>query len=185
MNPYFQNPSLIYWLCALVTALMDSAFVALLVWRLKLVFFRQLKWPLVIASGVFWFGLWSWAMWDPYVWETCYRYIFTAGVRHYWPIVLALGNAGIALLFWWLAQKLPINPVLTLVLLGGIESFPGHLRAIYNMEILATPLLKGVSATSALVFGFFEFIFYWCFILTLASLLNGLFFHHKVPKVLP
>jgi hypothetical protein len=39
------------------------------------------------------------------------------------------------------------------------------------MGILETPLLKGVSAASALVFGFFEFIFYWSVILGLAALL--------------
>ena len=171
METEFQATSQLYWIAALIAALMDIAFVALLAWRIKLARFRRLKWPLVIAAGAFWLGLWSWAMWDPFVWETCYQYVFPAWVRPFWPFAFCLMNGGLALLFWWLARRIPGNPVVYLVLLGGLESFPGHLRAIYSMGILETPLLKGVSAASALVFGFFEFIFYWSVILGLAALL--------------
>jgi len=182
METEFQATSQLYWIAALVAALMDIAFVALLAWRIKPAHFRRLKWPLVIGAGSFWLGLWGWAMWDPFVWETCYQYVFPAWVRPFWPFAFGLINGSLALLFWWLARRIPGNPVVYLVLLGGLESFPGHLRAIYNMGILETPLLKGVSAASALVFGFFEFIFYWSVILGLAALLSLAWERWQAPK---
>jgi len=182
METEFQATSHLYWIAALVAALIDISLVALLAWRIKPARFHQFKWPLVIAAGVFWLGLWSLAMWDPFVWETCYQYVFPAWVRPFWPLTFGLINGGLALLFWWLAGRLRFTPVITLVLLGGLESFPGHLRAIYSMGILETPLLKGVIAASALVFGFFEFIFYWCVILSLAALLSLAWEHWQTPK---
>jgi hypothetical protein len=164
--------SQLYWVAALVAALIDIAFVALLVWRIKPAFFRQLKWKFVIVAGLFWLGLWSWVMWDPFFWETCYQYIFPAWIRPLWPPLYGLVACAVALFFWWLSLRIPIHPVLSLILLGGLESFPGHIRAIYWMGLLETPLLKNVSPASALTFGFFEFAFYWCIILIIASLIH-------------
>ena len=166
--------SQIYWIAALAAALIDIVFVLLLSWRIKPARFRQLKWQLVIAAGIFWLGLWGWAMWNPFIWESCYQYVFPSWVRPVWPFAFSLINGGLALFFWWLGTRLPGNPVVWLVLFGGIASFPGHLRAIFSMGILETPLLSGVSAVSALVFGFFEFIFYWSVILSLAALLASM-----------
>jgi hypothetical protein len=170
METEFQATSQLYWIAALIAALIDIAFVALLAWRIKLARFRRLKWPLVIAAGAFWLSLWSWAMWDPFVWETCYQYVFPAWVRPFWPFAFCLMNGGLALLFWWLARRIPGNPVLYFLLLGGLESFGDHYFAI-RKGVMETPLLQEVSIASAVTFGFFEFIFYWSVILGLATLL--------------
>ena len=179
METEYQATSQIYWIATIVTALIDVVFVSLLAWRNKPARFHQLKWPLSIAAAVFWLSLWGWAMWDTFIWETCYQFVFPPWVRPFWPFTFGLINGGLALFFWWLARRLPGNPVITLVLLGGLESFPGHLWAIYGRGILETPLLKEVSPASALTFGFFEFIFYWSFILTLASLVRWLWDHRR------
>jgi len=52
-------------------------------------------------------------------------------------------------------------------LLGGLVSLVGHGIGI-SRGLLRVPLLAEVSAASALVFGVFEFIFYWCAIVGLA-----------------
>lgn len=160
--------SQLYWIAALVTALMDIGLVALLVWRVKPTRFRQLKWPLVIVSTIFWIALWYVVMWDAFIWETSFRHVFQPWQRWAWPPVYGLISGGVAWLFWWLALRLPGNPVLYFLLLGGLGSFVDHYFAIRN-GVLQTPLLQGVSVTSAVTFGFFEFVFYWCVISGIAA----------------
>ena len=59
------------------------------------------------------------------------------------------------------------------LLLGGLESLPGHLNAIYRFELLERcALIKGISPASALVFGVFEFGFYWSVVLGVSALLS-------------
>jgi hypothetical protein len=53
-----------------------------------------------------------------------------------------------------------------------------------QLGILATPLLKNVSITSALTFGFFEFVFYWSVILAISTILFSIrkrFAGHRIP----
>ena len=52
-------------------------------------------------------------------------------------------------------------------LLGGLVSLVGHSIGI-SRGLLRVPLLADASAVSALVFGVFEFIFYWCVIVGLS-----------------
>ena len=161
-----------YWIAAFVTAIIDVLFVTVLAWRIRSERFHQLKNILGVVAVIFWASLWTWAMTNAFIWETCYQFIFPSWTRWIMPPVMGLLNGSLALLFWWLAFHLPGNPIVNLVLLGGLESFPGHLRAI-QLGILATPLLKSVSATSALTFGFFEFIFYWSVTLTISAIFVG------------
>jgi hypothetical protein len=165
-----QATSELYWTATLVTAIIDVVFVTLLAWRIRSERFHQLKNILGVVAIIFWAGLWTWVMTNTFIWETCYQFVFPPSARWIMPPVMALLYGVLALLFWWLALRLPGNPVVNLMLLGGLESFPGHLRAI-QLGILATPLLKNVSAASALTFGFFEFIFYWSIILVISALL--------------
>ena len=44
---------------AFMFALMDAVFIPLLVWRVKEETFHRLKWPLVIAAALTWYGIWS------------------------------------------------------------------------------------------------------------------------------
>lgn len=132
-------------------------------------------WPLVIASAALWLALWAWVMQDSFVWETCYQYVFADRARWMMPLLMALLEAAIALGMWWLALRLPGNAAVTFCLLGGLDSFPGHLWAIYGRRLFeACPLLQQVSVASALIFGFFEFVFYWSVILIIAALLKRL-----------
>jgi hypothetical protein len=63
--------------------------------------------------------------------------------------------------------------VVNFCLLGGVESVLEHLVGIYGLGILdKVPLLRGVSSASALVFAFFEYIFYWGVVLGIAVLLG-------------
>ncbi len=72
--------------------------------------------------------------------------------------------------FWWLAERLPGPPAVTFALLGGLVSLPGHLVGFYGLGMgEKVPVLQGVSVTSALVFGIFEFIVYWLAIILVAA----------------
>ena len=183
METNFQATSQLYWIAALVAALMDIAFVALLAWRIKPARFRQLQWPLFIVSTLFWTILWYVVMWNAFVWETSFRHVFQPWQRWAWPPVFGLISGGVAWLFWRLSLRLPGNSVLYFLLLGGLESFVDHYFAIRN-GVMETPLLQEVSIASALVFGFFEFIFYWSVILGIASLFRRLFppFGRSIPS---
>jgi len=161
----------LYWVAALVAALIDVGFVSLLAWRIQTSRFRQLKWALTGAGVIFWGTLWAYVLWD--FWELAYRYVFPSWARWLIPASYGLmyGACGFAL--WWVALRLPGNPVVSFCLLGGLISLPGHLWAIYGRRMLEkVPLLQGVSPASALVFGVFEFIFYWSVILVVAVVLR-------------
>jgi hypothetical protein len=164
-----QVTSDLYWIATFVTAVIDVVLVTLLAWYIRPERFHQLKNILAGSAILFWAGLWTWVMTSRFIWETCYRYIFPSWARWIMPPVMSLLNGVLALLFWWLALRLPGNPVVNLLLFGGLESFPGHLRAI-QLGILDTPLLKNVSVASALTFGFFEFVFYWSVILAMSTI---------------
>lgn len=161
----------LYWVSALVTALIDGGFVLLLAWRIKPAQFRQLVWALVVASAIFWSMLWTAVLWGD-LWDLAFRYVLPGWARWIYPFYgLLHGVVGLAL--WWLAPRLPGNPVVNFCLLGGLESLPEHLWAIYGRRILEkVPLLQGVSPASALVFGVFEFIFYWSIIMSITVLLR-------------
>lgn len=146
-------------------------FVLLLAWRIRPERFRQLKWALVVAAVIFWSTLWAWVLWS--FWDCCYSYVFPGSAR--WLIPPAYGAlfGGSGLALWWLALRLPGNPVASFCVLGGLLSLPGHLWAIYGQWILEkVPLLQAVSPSSALVFGVPEFIFYWSIIIVIAVLLR-------------
>jgi len=181
METEFQATSHLYWIAALVAALMDIAFVALLAWHIKPARFRRLQWLLVIVSTLFWTVLWYAVMWNAFIWETSYRHVFQPWQRWIWPPVFGLISAGVSLLMWWLSVRLPGKPILNFLLLGGLVSFVDHYFAISN-GVMETPLLQEVSIASAVTFGFFEFIFYWSVILALAALLPLVWDRWQAPK---
>ncbi len=165
----FVATSALYWTAALVTAAIDLVFVPLLAWRVQRERFRQLKWPLLGVSLIFWVALWTTVVLG--CWDWAYRYVFPGWGRWVIPPLYGLifGVMGIA--FWWIALRLPVSPVVTFCILGGLQSVPGHLWAIYKVGMLnKVPILKDVSPSSALAFGLFEFIFYWAVIVSIAAL---------------
>jgi len=178
-----QVTSELYWIATFVTVIIDVVFVTLLAWHIRSQRFHHIRNILAGSAIIFWAGLWTWVMMSAFFWETCYQFVFPPWSRWIMPPAMALLNGCLALLLWWWAARLPGNPVVNLVMLGGLESFPGHLRAI-QLGILATPLLKNVSASSALIFGFFEFVFYWSVILTVSALFFSIWERltgHRIP----
>ncbi len=171
MSADIKATSDLYWMSAIITALIDSVFVTLLAWRIRRLRFRQLPVMLIIVSAIFWSLLLTTAAWA--FWDSCYGYIFPNWVRWLVPIYgFFLG--GVALLFWWLALRLPGNSIVNFCILGGLHSLPGHLWGVYGRGLLQKcPILHDVSPASALVFGIFEFVFYWSVVITIAAMLRS------------
>jgi hypothetical protein len=158
-----------FWMSALIVALMDVVFVALLIWRIKPACFRQLKWPLAGTAAIFWgiFGIGlMWFFWDSY-----YQYFFPAwlrsgGILLYVPVLYGV----FALAFHWLAFRMPGNPIINFSMWVGLESLLEHVGGIYGLKILEVPMLQGASPVSILAFAFPEYIFYWCIVISIAAL---------------
>jgi hypothetical protein len=166
-----QVTSAMLWWATLIGIVVDSMFVIVLLRRVTTEKFRHLKWPLVVTSGIFWTAIWLF-LGCVFYWDSVYGYVFPAWARWYIPPCYGLMFAAIAWLIWWAAAHLPGNPLLTYFLLGGAVGTITHIWAIYRGILDKPPMLQGVSPLSATVFPFFEFVFYWCVILTLASTIH-------------
>jgi hypothetical protein len=160
------------WMDSVIIALVDVAFVLLLIWRIKPSRFRELKWTLVGTAAISWsiFGI----VLVSVFWGTYYHYFFPSqfrfgGILLFVPILYGL----FALAFHWLALRVPGNPILNFCLLAGLESVLEHLWGIYGLKILEIPILQEASPASILTFSFPEYIFYWCIIIGIAVLIQN------------
>lgn len=151
-------------------ALVDAIYVPLLVWRVRGETFQRLKWPFVLAAALVWYGIWAWAIGN--FWETVYCYMFPAWGQTYIPRIAFFVAALVALSLWILAQRLKGNPVIILCLLGGALGCLSHIWAVYRGVVSKPPMLQGASPIAAVILAFFEYMFYWCVILTLAGLME-------------
>ena len=105
-------------------------------------------------------------------WDIYYRYFLpNTSILLVTPLVGAL----LALVFHWLALRLPGNPIVSFCLLGGLESLLEHLWGIYGLGILRAPLMQAVAPLSILAFAVPEYIFYWCVVLSIAVLLQSVY----------
>ncbi|NJD19184.1 MAG: hypothetical protein FIA95_07890 [Gemmatimonadetes bacterium] len=124
--------------------------------------------PALLVAGVVWFtALYAWAAWT--FWDTCYGAILPAWARTAAPFVGAVdGFVGWG--FWWIARRVsPHRPVAPFLLLGALLSLPGHVHGIYGRGLLdRCAVVQGITPASALVFGLFEFAFYWALVLLVA-----------------
>ena len=155
---------------ALFFALMDAVYIPLLVWRVKEETFRRLKWSLVIAAALTWFGIWNWAIGN--FWNAVYSYLFPPWAQTWIPKI-AFVIAGLAAFgLWDLSLRIKGTPVLNYCLMGGILGSLTHIWAVYRGVVSKPPMLQGASPLGAVVIAFFEYIFYWCVILTLATIMN-------------
>jgi hypothetical protein len=166
--PGFKATSEMLWLGTLIFAVIDAAFVPNLAWRIKAATFRQIKWTLVTATAIFWSAIWTWALFN--FWDSVYQYMFPAWARRLIPPAYGLLFAGVGLLFWWLALRLQGNPVVNFCLLGGLWGMMTHLWAVYWGIVDKPPVLQSVAPVSAVIVAVFEFMFYWCIILSVAVL---------------
>ena len=89
--------------------------------------------------------------------------------------------AGIGMILWESAQRFKFHPVIGYSLLGGLWGIGTHIWAVYRGVVEKPPMLQGASPVAAVVIAFFEYIFYWCVILSVAVLMQsgGKAFHRK------
>jgi hypothetical protein len=155
---------------ALVFALMDAIYIPLLVWRVKEETFGRMKWLLVIAAGLAWYGIWAWAIGN--FWEMVYSYVFPEWARTWVPWIAFVVAGIVALGLWMLTMRLKRNFVLTFCFLGGVTGSLTHIWAVYRGIVTKPPMLKGASPLAAVVIAFFEYVFYWCTILAAAKIMD-------------
>jgi hypothetical protein len=158
------------WLGTFIFAAIDAEFISILAWRINPVTFRRFKWALGITTAIFWCALWTWGL--VIFWDSIYRYVFPVWAHWLIPPTFGLLYAGICLLFWWLALRLPGNAVANFWFLGGLWGMITHLFAVSIGIVNKPPVLQGAAPTAAVIFAIFEFMLYWCIILSVAVLLH-------------
>lgn len=164
------TPELMYR-AAVVVALVDIAFVALLARRIGTDGLRRAHWPIAAVAGVFWFGVWMTV--HTLYWEPVYSHVFPAWSRWVIPPVYGLGFGALALGWRFLALRAGRFAVPVFVALWGATGALTHTYAICGRGLLEkSPMLEHLTPMSAIVFATFEFGFYGCVILTVSSLLR-------------
>lgn len=155
------------WAITGIAAVIDVGLGVLLWHRVRQPWQSGMGRRLALVGAVFFALLYGWAAWT--YWADCYGRVLPVWVRWAAPgwglLEGALGG-----MFWWIARHLaPRRPAPLFLALGALESVPGHLHGIYQRGLLqaCAPVL-GVSPSSALAFGLFEFGFYWAIILALS-----------------
>lgn len=94
-------------------------------------------------------------------WEIYYRYFYPSWMRTFLPLSFLL-YAGFGFGLWWLSYRLHFPPLLTFVVLGGVEGVLEHLFAIYALGILEkVPFLGDLKVVPIIIFSFFEYALYW------------------------
>jgi hypothetical protein len=156
------------WRCAIVVAVLDAPLLALVARRVPAEAFRALKWRLAAAAYLVYGLLWL-VFGSLLFWEAVYGRIFPAWFRWPLPVVYGALFGAVALAFWRLSAAARRWPAMWFCVLGGLVSLVGHGIGI-RRGLLRVPLLADVSAASALVFGVFEFVAYWCAIVGIAML---------------
>jgi hypothetical protein len=159
----------VLWRGVLIAVPIDVAFVSVLAWRVKLARFRRLKWPLAATTAVFFAAIWG-IVACGYFWQPVYHYFFPEWSRWVLPPLYGLLFGCASLVSWWLALRLHGNAVVSFCLAIGLSGMLGHIWAAYRGLLDKPPMLQGASPVAAVVFSGFEFMFYSCVILSLASL---------------
>lgn len=170
MTPELKVITAPLWCATLVFVLIDAAFVSLLAWRIKSERLRQLNWTLATTMVIFWSALWTCVFYN--FWESIYHYFFAEWTRWLIPPVYGLLFAAVGLVFWWLAFRRPGHAVASLCFLGGLWGVITHIRAVIRDLVDKPTMLQGVDPVAAVVIAGFEFMFYWCIMLSAVSLLR-------------
>ncbi len=165
--------SSLMWRAALVTALIDVPLLTLLAWRVSPDLFRRLKWPLAGSAFLVYAVIWG-VVGSLIYWDEVYSAIFPAWFHWLLPLIYGTLFGLLALAFWWLGRRVARLQVVCFCLLGGLSSIAGHTIGI-TRGLMNVPLLAQTSIASALTFGVFEFIFYFCIIVGLAWVGHRLF----------
>jgi hypothetical protein len=164
--------STLLWRAALVAALIDAPLLVLVAHRVPARLFARLQWYLFGAAFLVFALIWF-IFGSLYFWDQVYRAIFPVWFRWLLPLFYGLLEGLLALLFWRVCRLAAGGQAVWFILLGGLSSLAGHGIGI-GLGLLRVPLLAEASPASALVFGVFEFIFYWSVILGLGLLFRWL-----------
>lgn len=154
------------WRSTLLAIAIDIPLLALVGRAVSVRLFLSLRWYLVVAAGVVYAAIWG-AVGSVLFWDSVYKAVFPTWSRWLLPVWFG-GLFGVAsFAFWWLSSRAGRWPAVWFALLGGLASLVGHGIGI-RRGLLNVPMLRTASAMSALAFGVFEFVFYWCVIVGLA-----------------
>jgi hypothetical protein len=160
------------WRAALVAALVDIPLLITIARRVSTDLFRRLKWYLAASACAVYAALWG-TFGSIYFWESVYSAIFASWFRWCLPVAYGLLFGTLAIAFWRASIIAPRWQAVWFTVLGGLVSIVGHSIGI-RRGLLRVPLLSQVSALSALAFGVFEFMFYWCVIIGMGIALRWL-----------
>ncbi len=155
------------WRATLVTALIDAPLLLLIARGVSSELFSRLKWYLTGAACAVYAVLWG-AFGSIFFWDAVYKVIFPAWFRWLLPVGYGLLFGGLALAFWRASILVTRWRAVLFCLFGGLVSLVGHGIGI-SRGLMRVPLLAEASTVSALVFGVFEFIFYWCMIVGIGA----------------
>jgi hypothetical protein len=165
----------ILWKGAIFFSLIDVFLIFILIKFVRAEDLRKIKWRLIIYMAIF-FCLLFGSIVSIIFWDSVYIYVFPAWIRWIIPPAYGLLFSLIGLFCWWLAFKLPSNPVMNFCILGGFWGLFTHILAIHRGILEKPPMLQGASPIAALTLATFEFIFYWsiclgftCLFVTLRS----------------
>jgi hypothetical protein len=164
----------------LIAALIDAPLLFLIARWVSSELFRKLKWYLAGAAIIVYAALWG-TFGSVYYWDAVYSAIFPAWFRWLLPVIYGLLFGALALAFWRVSLFVAKWQAVWFVLLGGLISLVGHSIGI-SRGLLRVPMLAEASAASALVFGVFEFILYWCAIIGLGMAVRWLGLRLRRPR---
>ena len=153
------------WRSMWIAMLVDAPLLLILARRVSSELFRGLKWYLAGAAFVVYAALWG-TFGSLLFWDAVYSAIFPAWLRWLLPVMYGLLDAAVALLFWRVSMAAARWQAMWFGLLGAVLSVAGHSIGIAR-GLLRVRLLAEASIASALAFGVFEYIFYWCVIVGL------------------
>jgi hypothetical protein len=166
MDSTARLTSELLWRETFIAVLIDAPLVILIGWRVSAELFRKLKWHLAAAAFVVYATLWG-TFASVYFWDAVYKQVFPAWSRWLLPVGYGVLFGAVAVAFWRASVAFGRWQGVWFCLLGGLVSLVGHGIGI-GRGLLRVPLLSEASVTSVLVFGVFEFVFYWCVIVGLA-----------------
>ena len=166
MDNTVRVTSELLWRATMIAAVIDAPLLILVARWVSSELFRKLKWHLAAAAFVVYAALWG-TLGSVYFWDPVYKAIFPAWSRWLLPVIYGPLFGALALVFWRASVLAARWQAVWFSLLGGLVSLVGHGIGI-SRGLLRVPLLAEASAESALVFGVFEFIFYWCGIVGLS-----------------
>jgi hypothetical protein len=166
MNGDVRVTSEILWRATFIAVCIDAPLLVLVARLVSAELFGKIKWHLAAAAFIVYASLWG-SYGSVYFWDAVYSHVFPAWSRWLLPVGMGVLFGALAVAFWRVSMSAARWQPAWFCLLGGLVSLVGHGIGI-SRGLLRVPLLAEASAASALTFGVFEFVFYWCVIVGLA-----------------